>query len=113
MLNQTTRKQVDKVIWKFFDRWPNPHSLLTANFQDVSDMLRPLGFYNRRPKAMKKFTEEYLGKEWNEPIELYGVGKYANDAWRIFCKGDWKLVDPQDHALNRYHSWLQEMNEID
>ena len=21
MLNQTTRKQVDKVIWKFFDKW--------------------------------------------------------------------------------------------
>lgn len=113
MLNQTTRKQVDKVIWKFFDKWPDPHSLMSANVKDVSVLLRPLGFYNRRPRAMKKFTEEYLNVDWAEPIELYGIGKYANDAWRIFCKGDWHSVEPQDHALNKYHSWLRNKNEVD
>jgi methyl-CpG-binding domain protein 4 len=111
MLNQTTRKQVDKVVWQFFDKWPDPQSFMKSKHEDVSDLLRPLGFYNRRPKAMRRFTEEYIQKEWLEPIELHGIGKYANDAWRIFCRGDWKAVDPQDHALNKYHSWLWKSNE--
>jgi methyl-CpG-binding domain protein 4 len=108
MLNQTTRKQVDKVVWQFFDKWPDPKSFLGSKHEEVSDMLRPLGFYNRRPKSMRRFTEEYIKREWVEPIELHGIGKYANDAWRIFCRGDWKAVDPQDHALNKYHAFLQE-----
>lgn len=108
MLNQTTRKQVDKVVWQFFDKWPDPKSFLGSKHEEVSDMLRPLGFYNRRPKSMRRFTEEYIKHEWTEPIELHGIGKYANDAWRIFCRGDWKAVDPQDHALNKYHAFLQE-----
>lgn len=111
MLNQTTRKQVDKVIWQFFDKWPTPKDFLKSTHEEVSSLLRPLGFYNRRPKAMRKFTEEYIEEQWQEPIELYGIGKYANDAWRIFCRGDWKQVEPQDHALNKYHSYLQECNE--
>jgi len=108
MLNQTTRKQVDKVVWQFFDKWPDPKSFLGSKHEEVSDMLRPLGFYNRRPKSMRRFTEEYIKREWAEPIELHCIGKYANDAWRIFCRGDWKAVDPQDHALNKYHAFLQE-----
>jgi len=110
MLNQTTRKQVDKVVWQFFDKWPDPQSFLKSKHEDVSDLLRPLGFYNRRLKLCARFTEEYVQKEWLEPIELHGIGKYANDAWRIFCRGDWKAVDPQDHALNKYHSWLWNSN---
>lgn len=111
MLNQTTRKQVDKVIWDFFERWSCPSDFLSSSHEDVSSILRPLGFYNRRPKAMRKFTQGYIRKEWSEPIELYGIGKYANDAWRIFCRGDWKSVDPQDHALNKYHAYLREFYE--
>ena len=111
MLNQTTRKQVDKVIWDFFDKWPKPDAFLTSSHEEISSILRPLGFYNRRPRAMRRFTEEYLRLSWSEPIELYGIGKYANDAWRIFCKGDWQSVVPEDHALNKYHTYLRELHE--
>ena len=111
MLNQTTRKQVEKIIWEFFDKWPDPESFLQADLDTVSSVVRSLGFYNRRPKTMKRFTEEYINGQWTEPIELYGIGKYANDAWRVFCRGDWRSVEPQDHALNDYHGWLREMHE--
>tara|TARA_R100000008_G_scaffold84519_1_gene72121 strand:+ start:1188 stop:1529 length:342 start_codon:yes stop_codon:yes gene_type:complete len=111
MLNQTTRKQVDKVIWQFFDKWPTPDVFLGSKFSEVSDLLRPLGFYNKRPRTMRRFTKEYVGNDWKEPIELHGIGKYGNDAWKIFCIGDWRLVEPQDHALNKYHTWLEELNE--
>ena len=40
-----------------------------------------------------EFTlDEYLTKNWQYPIELYGIGKYGNDSYRIFCTGEWKEV---------------------
>ena len=110
-LNQATRKQVDKMAWQFFDKWPNPTSLLMSTHNEALDLLRPLGLNNHRPKAMRRFTEEHTGQDWQEPIELHGIGKYINDAWKIFCRGNWRVVEPQDHALNKYHSYLQEFHE--
>jgi len=37
-------------------------------------------------------TEEYLTKSWTYPHELYGIGKYGNDSYRIFCVNEWKEV---------------------
>ena len=51
-------------------------------------------------------SREFLEKSWDEPIELHGIGKYANDAWKIFCTDQWKDVQPHDHALVWYHEWL-------
>jgi methyl-CpG-binding domain protein 4 len=111
MLNQTTRKQVDSVVDSFFSLWPTPEKFIEADLSKVSQILRPLGFHNRRPKTIHRFTREYLVGGWKQPIELYGIGKYANDAWHIFCKGDWQSVDPNDHALNKYHGWMKAGNE--
>jgi len=55
-------------------------------------------------------TEEYLGKDWEYPIELYGIGKYGNDSYRIFCTEEWREVRPSDHWLNKYYAWLCEEN---
>ena len=30
--------------------------------------------------------------DWQYPIELYGIGKYGNDSYRIFCTPEWKEV---------------------
>ena len=112
LLNQTTRKQLDKVIDEFFSRWPDAESLLSASPEEIGEIIKPLGFWRRRPKALQKFSREYVENKWKEPDTLYGIGKYAHDAWRIFIKGDWKEVDPNDHALNKYHAWLRETHEV-
>jgi hypothetical protein len=44
--------------------------------------------------------------QWHEPEELHGIGQYGADAYRIFCRGDWRGVAPRDKDLLRYHSWL-------
>lgn len=108
LLNQTTRKQLNKVINPFFERWPDAETLLSSSPEEIGDVLRPLGFWRRRPLTLQKFSREYLSKPWTEPKELHGVGKYANDAWRIFIRGDWRNVEPKDHALVYYHDWLKE-----
>ena len=39
---------------------------------------------------------------------MYGIGKYGNDSYRIFCVEEWEYVKPRDHMLNKYHDWLKE-----
>ena len=106
LLNLTTRKQVDKIIDRLFHKYPGPCSMATAKDDDLHDIIKSLGLANKRVKTLKRFSEEYMTKKWSTPKELFGCGKYADDAWRIFCKGDWKNVEPNDHALNDYHAWL-------
>lgn len=107
LLNLTTRAQVDKVVDSLFHKYPGPVSMTMANESDLHSIVKSLGLGNKRVKTLKRFSEEYLAKNWKTPKELYGCGKYADDAWRIFCRGDWKDVAPSDHALNDYHGFLK------
>jgi endonuclease III len=103
-LNQTTRKQVDKIRDHFFQKWQSPEDLSQANLEEVIDMIRPLGFYNRRAKTLVEMSRQWVENDWKAPTELKGVGKYANDSWTIFVEG--KLVEnPSDHILNDYVQW--------
>ena len=106
LLNQTTRLQVDKVVDRLFHTYPGPVSMTMAMDADLYDIVKPLGLANKRVKTLKRFSEEYLTNDWNTPKDLYGCGKYADDTWRIFCRGDWRDVEPHDHALNDYHNFL-------
>ena len=106
MLNQTSRKQVEPMIESFFEKYPNALSVIDAKEKDLLSLLKPLGLVNRRIKTLKKFSSGYLNQNWKSAKDLYGCGKYADDAYRIFIKGDWQDVEPNDHALNFYHNFL-------
>lgn len=108
-LNQTTRKQLDKVRIKFFEKYPNPQSVIDGDPQEIADMIRPLGFYNRRTKTIKKFSEDYLG-EWEDVNELHGIGKYASDSYQIFIKQNFD-IEPDDGALNKFMHWYKKVND--
>lgn len=106
MLNQTSRKQVEPMISRFFTLFPNPESVIDGDEETLRSLLRPLGLVNRRTKIIKRFSEEFVTKKWVTAKDLYGCGKYADDAYRIFIKGEWEAVEPSDHALNDYHNFL-------
>jgi methyl-CpG-binding domain protein 4 len=108
LLNMTTHVQVRKVLHKLFRKYPEPTFMALAKENELKDLLRPLGFYNKRSKALIRFSNEYLTKKWKTAKDLYGIGKYGDDAWHIFCVGDWENVEPNDQALNKYHDWLWE-----
>ena len=108
LLNLTTRKQVDGVIYRLFSLYPNPEALKDANLDDLQDLIRPLGMWRKRANTLKRFSEEYLKSGWKTAKDLYGCGKYADDSWKIFCQGSWRSVEPNDHALNMYHNFLGE-----
>lgn len=101
LLNQTTRKQVDRVREELFSLWPDPLEMSQAEPEAVSEVIRPLGFYNKRAKTLIKFSQEWTEKDWTEPIELHGIGKYAQDSWEIFQKNNFD-VQPTDKELIGY-----------
>lgn len=107
LLNLTTRKQVDQVIGELFRTFPDAMSMSTADENKLYNIIKSLGMANKRVKTLKRFSSEYLQRKWLTPKDLYGCGKYADDAWRIFCRGDWRDVQPSDHALNAYHDFLK------
>ncbi|XP_069502309.1 methyl-CpG-binding domain protein 4 [Ambystoma mexicanum] len=107
-LNKTSGKVAIPALWGFLEKYPTPEVARAADWKEMSELIRPLGLYDLRAKAITRFSDEYLTKKWRYPIELHGIGKYGNDSYRIFCINEWKEVHPEDHKLNFYHTWLWE-----
>ena len=100
-LNQTGRIQVKRVLPEFFDRWPTPEKFLRSRKATVINVIKSLGFYNRRENAIRKMTKDFL--TWNkvDATKLYGIGKYGSDSYELFYN---KRVPENvgDHELKRY-----------
>lgn len=106
-LNLTTRKQMEPVVERIFQRWPDAKSLSEAEDIELTETIRSLGMWKKRVNTLKKMSAQYHTGEWKDVSELHGVGKYASDAYRIFVLGDWRNVEPMDHVLNDYHDHLK------
>lgn len=108
-LNQTGRIQVDGIRDAFFTRWPSPESVKEEDFEEMRDMIRSLGLYNRRAKTIIRFSQEFARGEWQDPSELHGIGKYANDSYSIFFKNI-IVQEPADHVLKDYVKWYNQLH---
>jgi len=107
LMNMTTGLTMRPYMWKLFDRWPTPHALASCNRDELCQLIRPLGFYNRRSTSLIAMSQEYLRGKWRTPHDLPGCGKYAHDSWLIFCKGEIPLIQNlKDKELRRYIHWL-------
>lgn len=109
MLNCTTRKQAEKILPEFFNRWPNPHSYISADPKEVINLISPLGFGTRRTQRLFDMSNYYVKKNWKHARELPGVGEYASRMWEIFFKN--KLGDnpPNDGSLAKYWLWRKKL----
>ena len=113
LLNQTRRTQVDAVLARLLGRFPDAAALSVADMSEVEEMLRPLGLHRRRARTIVSFSAEFLKGEWRRAEGLPGIGKYAADAYQIFCEGRWAEVTPEDHALRWYVDWARSLeNEV-
>jgi len=100
-LNQTGRKKVKKILPKFFRKYPNPSDLLKSNKDKIAEMLKELGMKNIRAHRIWRMTEEYLNWDGEDATELFGIGKYGSDSYRIFYKNEIP-ENVQDKELKRY-----------
>lgn len=101
LLNQTTRTQVDSVREDLFSLWPDPIEMASADPEEIARVIKPLGLYNRRARTLIKFSREWTEKDWREPVELHGIGQYAQDSWEIFQKNNYD-IQPTDKELIGY-----------
>ena len=100
-LNQTGRKKVKKLLPSFFERFPTPQELLESDKDTIAEMLEGLGMKNVRAHRIWRMSEEYLTWDGEDATELFGIGKYGSDSYRIFYKNE--IPDNiQDKELKRY-----------
>ena len=100
-LNQTGSLQVKRVLPEFFDKWPTPEAFLKSDKKTVIEVIKSLGFYNRRENAIRKMTQDFLTWDGEDATKLHGVGKYGSDSYELFYK---KRIPENvgDHELKRY-----------
>lgn len=107
LMNMTRGTTMRPYMWSLFDKWPTAHALSCANFDELREHIKPLGFSARRAANLIRMSTQYITDTWSTPHDLCGCGKYAYDSWRIFCRGDIPLLDElKDKELRRYINWL-------
>lgn len=122
---------------KLLQQYPTAEILAKAQYHDIQPFFAHLGFFRRAnwliklaeiwlvcpPQTDKLHTKRGRSTFRSEIAHLQGVGSFANDAWRIFCKDDlyiragcrietpeWKRVAPNNERLIAYlrHRWHKE-----
>ena len=100
-LNQTHRKQVKRILPDFFKRWPTHISILQDTREDVEKMIAPLGMSRVRSERIYRMSEQFESWDGKDATELYGIGKYGSDSYRLFYKNEIP-ENVGDHELKRY-----------
>ena len=100
-LNQTYRKQVKEVLPKLFKRYPNPVTFIRGRQKTQENMLKPLGMWKVRAKRLRNMSIDFLTWDGKEASDLYGIGKYGSDSYKIFYKNEIP-DDVQDKELKKY-----------
>jgi methyl-CpG-binding domain protein 4 len=113
LLNKTTGKQLlnNQVLQRVMDQWPSPGEMARADVDQLESLIQPLGLHRNRSRSLVRFSAEYLANDWDYPIALHGIGKYADDAYRIFCLGEWQSCKPADKQLKKYVCWIREQHQ--
>ncbi|GIM08127.1 hypothetical protein Vretimale_12169, partial [Volvox reticuliferus] len=107
LLNRTTGRQVRQVLGPLWRVYPTAEAMAAADPRVVQDIVRPLGLHAVRAARLVRFSQEFMSKQWTNPSELHGVGRYGEEAYFIFCRGRWREVQPEDKDLRRYLDWLE------
>lgn len=96
---------MEKVLPAVFRKYPTPEAMSQAEFDDLSQIVAPLGFRNRRTKNLIEMSKHFLGSNWKHARELPGIGDYGAAAWDIFVLGKLPPECPKDGALRNYYNW--------
>ena len=100
-LNCTNRKQVKRILPKFFAKWSTSDQLLQATKEEIKQVIETLGMKNIRAERLYRMSEQFENWDGEDAADLYGIGKYGSDSYRLFYKNEIP-EDVGDHELNRY-----------
>jgi len=100
-LNQVNRRQTKPVLTEFFKRWSTHDSLVYATRGEIENILKPLGMQRVRAERIYRMSEQFKDWDGEDATELYGIGKYGSDSYKLFYKNEIP-EDVQDKELKRY-----------
>jgi len=100
-LNLTYRKQVKQVLPELFKRYPNAVKFIRGRVKTQQRILKPLGMWKVRAKRLRGMSVDFLSWNGKEASDLYGIGKYGSDSYKIFYKNEIPK-DVQDKELKKY-----------
>ena len=100
-LNLTDRKQVKKALPNLFKKYPDANSFLKGSVEHQKKLLKPLGMVNVRTNRIRRMSQDFLKWDYQDATDLYGIGKYGSDSYRIFYKNEIP-EDVEDKELLNY-----------
>lgn len=94
LLKRTTAQTVDNYGGKVLDASPDPETVVAMNDEELVELLRPFGLYNRRSKNIRNVCRQLLKDHdgtvpemREELLAINGIGEYTADAVRCFAFG--------------------------
>jgi endonuclease III len=100
-LNQTYRKQVKEILPQILHLWPTPIRMTKAPLDKLRRLIKPLGMWRVRSKRIKRMSKEFLNWDGKDATQLYGIGRYGSDSYRIFFKKQYN-IKVTDKELKKY-----------
>ncbi|XP_053617674.1 methyl-CpG-binding domain protein 4-like isoform X2 [Plodia interpunctella] len=109
-LTKTSGRTARPNMKMFFEEYPTPYHVLRDNPKSLERFFENLGL-RKRGHMIWKLTYQFVSSKWRRASDLVGIGKYGEDAYRIFCLGHTDL-DPEDRYLRLYLDWLRNHTEF-
>ncbi|CAH2052029.1 unnamed protein product, partial [Iphiclides podalirius] len=103
-LTKTSGKTARRYIKSFFEEYPTPYDVLSDCPTSLERFFENLGL-RKRGHMIWKLSYQFVSSKWRRASDLCGIGKYGEDAYRIFCLGHTD-VNPGDRYLKLYLDWL-------
>lgn len=109
---QTTDASVNKVTPALFAKFPTPQALAKADIEDITSIIKTIGFYNSKAKYIKstaqKIVDNFGGEvpdTMQDLITLSGVARKTASVvlWQWFGKNEGFTVDT--HVI-RLSNWF-------
>lgn len=99
LLNRTRRSVAEPILRDLLFFWSTPETLARAD--GLVNVIRSLGFQNRRATVLTSFSVAWLTDEWRDFRDLPGVGTYVADAVGL-CIFGCPDLESNDIALTTY-----------
>ena len=93
LLQRTQAGTVERFFSGFFRRFRNWRDVSAASIEDLGEMLRPIGLWRRRARALKALASEMVRRKGSFPTDrreietLPAVGQYVASAALLFAHG--------------------------
>lgn len=109
-LTKTSAKTARRYMRSFFDEYQSPYDVLSDTPTSLERFFENLGL-RKRGHMIWKLSYQFVSSKWRRAGDLCGIGKYGEDAYRIFCLGHTD-VNPGDRYLKLYLDWLNKNTEF-